>query len=182
MNSVSNSGAAITSIPIVLPDGLNDFAPELAITYSSSSGNGSCGYGWNLTGLSGISRIGKDFYHDADLVPVKGNSTDFFALDGNRLVATSGTYGADATTYGTEVESYQRITSYGVSSASSGASPLSFKVENKGGVQMEYGNTVDSKFSSLGGSNPATLCWQINKMTDVFGNSINYVYETVSNE
>ena len=54
---VSLSGAATYTIPIAVPPGINGVVPQISITYSSQSGSGNVGFGWNVSGISGISRI-----------------------------------------------------------------------------------------------------------------------------
>ena len=75
--------------PIRLPDGINGVQPSLAISYNSQSGNGLLGWGWNLCGLSAITRIGQTLYHDGCTDGV--NFVDYrFALDGQRLMLVNG--------------------------------------------------------------------------------------------
>lgn len=40
------------------------FQPDISISYSSQSGAGLLGYGWNLNASSFITRIGKSYYYD----------------------------------------------------------------------------------------------------------------------
>ncbi|HRF80210.1 MAG TPA: SpvB/TcaC N-terminal domain-containing protein, partial [Flavobacteriales bacterium] len=105
--SVSSIGAAMYNIPLALPPATNGFGPSLALVYNSNSGDGPLGLGWNLTGSSAISRVGADHYHDELFRAVSNSPTDFFALDGQRLVPTNGLpYGAADTEYDTEVAQY----------------------------------------------------------------------------
>lgn len=57
--SVSESGALTYALPIEILKGVNNFQPNLSLVYNSQSGNGSAGWGWNITGLSTITRGGK---------------------------------------------------------------------------------------------------------------------------
>lgn len=59
--------------------------PKLTITYSSQAGAGMLGMGWNVDGLSMITRAQKDMYHDGVAAPVAYNNNDGLALDGSRL-------------------------------------------------------------------------------------------------
>ncbi len=56
---VSSSGVFSYSRPLLIPVGRGP-APRLAVSYSSSSGNGIAGYGWQLMGLPAIARIRGD--------------------------------------------------------------------------------------------------------------------------
>lgn len=45
---ISSSGTASYKVPIALPPGIRDVAPQLALTYSGSSVQGLAGMGWNI--------------------------------------------------------------------------------------------------------------------------------------
>lgn len=84
--SVSLTGGANYSIPIIVPPGINGVVPQISLTYNSQSGNGLAGFGWNLSGISSISRIPATKFHDNIIDGVDFNSLDRFAFDGQRLV------------------------------------------------------------------------------------------------
>lgn len=170
-HDVNSSGASNYIIPVVIPPGTNNMTPALSIAYSSMNGDGPMGMGWNLAGLSIISRTGKDIYHDNETGPVKSETVDALVLDGQRLILFSGTYGTNGATYRTESESFTRITSYGA--AGNGAQW--FKVEMKNGTTMEYGNSANSRYVEDGGS--SVLFWRISKIYDVYGNYVEFKYK-----
>ena len=62
--TVSLAGQSSYVIPITLPPGTNNFVPSLNIVYNSALPDGVLGRGWNLSGISVITRVPKDFYHD----------------------------------------------------------------------------------------------------------------------
>ncbi len=107
------SGAATYTIPIDLPAGIGGGAPGLAITYNSQAGNGLLGYGWNLAGISAITRVPKTVYYDSEAGHISFDENDRFALDGQRLLLISGTYGADNSRYSTENYTFNDIRSLG---------------------------------------------------------------------
>lgn len=97
--SVSLSGAANYTIPIAVPPGINGVVPQISLVYNSQGGNGMAGYGWNISGVSTISRIPSTKFHDGAIDSVDFNALNRFALDGQRLLVkngTSGVYGANA--------------------------------------------------------------------------------------
>jgi len=109
---VTNQSASY-AVPIALPAGTGDAVPNLSISYNSFGGSDHLGFGWALNGLSSITRSLKTIYHDGTSDAVKLNSTDKFAIDGIRLIATAGVYSNNGTTYSKEMQDFSRITSYG---------------------------------------------------------------------
>ncbi|RTZ45904.1 hypothetical protein EJ377_14355 [Chryseobacterium arthrosphaerae] len=111
--SVSSSGAANYTIPIANLPGIKDMVPGISLAYSSQSGNGLAGWGWNIAGISSITRIPSTKFHDGIIDGVDYNDKDRFAFDGQRLLLKSGTYGADGAEYQTETYSNIKIVSHG---------------------------------------------------------------------
>lgn len=180
-----SSGAAIYSIPIVAPPGTNGVVPSISLNYNSMGGNSTLGVGWSISGLSLISRVPRTIYHDGSITPVDLNANQSFALDGARMILQTGNNVADGSTYKTEIENFATITSYngGLPSA-----PGWFKVVTKDGVEMEYGNTADSKLRGnqfvvdgifLG---DYALFWRLNKITYLDGNYIEFKYDNSNQE
>lgn len=167
--SVSNTGSANYSIPIIIPSGTNGLLPELSLSYNSQIGNGVLGIGWNVGPISSITMANTTWYQDAEVQEVDLDGEDRFLLDGQRLHVVSGSYGSDAATYKTELESYQKITSYGT-----GGIPIWFKLETKDGLTIEYGKTEESRRTNLTGNK--IVEWRINRITDLNGNYVQYVY------
>lgn len=168
--SVTPSGAASYSVPITVPPGTAGVKPELAVTYSSQSGNGLLGSGFELSGLSQITRCAPTLEQDGYSATVTYTSFDRFCLDGQRLVAVVGTYGDVGTEYRTEIETFSKIVSY------SGAlgDPGYFKVWTKAGEVIEYGATGDSRIEAQGKTQ--AMVWGQNKVSDSVGNYITFSY------
>jgi RHS repeat-associated protein len=168
---VSASGGATYTIPIYTPPGTNGLQPSVSISYGSQGGNGIAGYGWNIGGLSAITRSGKNFYHNNIVSPVSNTNEDNFLLDGAKLNAVSGVNGANGTVYALENENFSKVISY----SGTQNNPGWFKVTAKDGTVMEFGNTSDSKFLTNDGQN--TMLWRISKILDIYGNYIEFKYE-----
>jgi len=107
---VNPTGNGIYSIPFELLPGVNGLAPSFSLVYSSNSGPGLAGYGWNLSGLSSISRGPQNYYYDGTTRGIELNTGDKFYLDGQRLVPYSGTYGDPAAVYRTDIDIFTRVT------------------------------------------------------------------------
>ena len=176
---VGAMGAAIYTIPLDFPAGINGMQPNLAITYNSQGGNGLMGWGWGLTGLSSIERTGKTLYHDGVMTAADLSNNDRFLLDGQRLVAVS--HFADSTEYRTEHDGMSRIRSYirreyPLLPGSNIVLVVShFKVWRPDGLVMEYGATESSWINAQDSCQQA-LCWLLDKVTDRNGNSVTYHY------
>lgn len=175
--SVSPTGGAIYSVPLYTPPGTNGMQPAISLSYSSQAGNGLAGLGWNISGLSVISRSGKNMYHNGIVNAVTYTTEDAFFLDGIRLNAISGSNGANNTIYATEAESFSQIISYTSGSANN---PDWFKIISKDGSIMEFGHSIDSRFETETGGN--VMLWRLNKLIDVNGNYIEFKYAIADTE
>lgn len=173
--SVSLTGSASYNIPIAVPPGINGVEPKIGLSYNSNAGNGIAGYGWNISGLSAITRIPSTKYHDNNNDPVDYDALDRFALDGQRLIkknGTSGTYGANNTVYETEVFSNVKITSYGVHPNGANYGPAYFIVQYPDGSLAHFGNSTDSR---------SITTWAITYYQNAQGLRINYSYTLLYN-
>lgn len=139
---VSPSGASTYTVPIAVPPGINGVVPKIALVYNSQGGDGLAGYGWNISGLSTITRVAATRFHDDRIGAVKGDIDDRFALDGQRLLLKSGTYGANGAEYQTENYSNTKIVSHG--SLGTGLGPQYFDVYYADGSHAVYGQDADS--------------------------------------
>jgi len=167
---VNETGAATYSIPIDVPPGISGMQPDMSLNYNSQGGNGLLGLGWNLGGLSAITRCSKTYATDAVYDGVSYDSQDRFCLDGQRLINVTGGYGQDGTVYRTEVDSFSTITQNG----NTCGGPCGFTVQTKSGQTIVYGNS-DNTTGNVTGSQ-AALYWAINTVTDISGNTIQYEY------
>lgn len=178
---VTGKGAASYTIPIeVVP---SKYAPQLDISYNSASPGGFMGDGWGISGIPTIELCSKNARQDAKKwanLSINISSTDYannrFCITGSRLSVIHGAYGADGSTYQTELVAQQRITSLG----SCGDGPCSFRLENNDGSVHIFGG---SEQSTVRLENKDILTWGISSSTDISGNEIEYIYKasTTSN-
>jgi RHS repeat-associated protein len=150
------TGAASYTIPIDLPAGPGGVKPNLSISYNSMAGNGLLGWGFNLGGLSAITRTGQNQYFDGRTTSISLNADDKLALDGIRLLS-------NGTGYITENNPYISITE----------ATGKFTVTDKTGVVLQYGSENNSSLSV----NNTTISWGLSKSQDVNGNAVNYYYD-----
>ncbi|WP_340199036.1 FG-GAP-like repeat-containing protein [Ascidiimonas sp. W6] len=170
--SVSLSGGANYSVPIAVPVGPAGIKPSIALSYSSQAGNGMAGFGWNVSGVSVISRIPSSKYHDGDIDPVDFDSSDRFAFDGQRMILKSGTHGASGAVYETEQYSNIKITAYGTSYFGAAYGPGYFQVKYPDGSYSYYG---------LGGDSRSRTDYAITYWRSPQGVLIHYNYTTSGN-
>lgn len=167
---VSESGAASYTVPIQVSPGVGGMEPRISLNYSSQSGNGLLGMGWSIGGLGGIARCPRTVAQDGVRGGVNYDNNDRYCLDGQRLIAISGSNGGDGSEYRTERESFAKIVSYG----SAGNGPAWFKVWTKAGQVMLYGATPDSRIEARG-KNSVRL-WALNRIEDTKGNYLTVSY------
>ncbi|CAD0007102.1 FG-GAP-like repeat-containing protein [Flavobacterium chungangense] len=166
--AVTLSGGASYTIPIAVPPGINGVVPQISLSYNSQGGPGLAGYGWNISGISKITRIPKTKFHDEKIKSVDFGD-DRFALDGQRLLVKNGTggiYGANGTQYETENFSNIKITSY-TNPKYPNAGPINFLVEYPDGSKAYYGNQAATY---------TDLEWSIRSWENAQGVSIKYNY------
>ncbi|CAC9628195.1 hypothetical protein [uncultured Gammaproteobacteria bacterium] len=157
-----NQGAANYAIPITVPPGIAGMQPKLSINYNSNVGNGQLGVGFSLSGLSAIHRCAKTIVTDGVKGGVNYNNNDRYCLNGQRLIAISGTDGQSGSEYRTRINDFSRIKYNG----------NYWSVETKSGQTFEYGSTQTSKIQAQG----IVRLWVVNKITDASDNAINYFY------
>ncbi len=175
--AVGSAGDATYTIPLHVAPGRNGLTPNLALTYSSQAGNGLAGIGWDIAGLSTISRCPKTIATNGIQQGVQFTTSDQFCLDGQPLVkdaATSntGAYGADGVVYRTEIDTYARVTSHGTTNGG----PTYFEVQRPNGLTYFYGNTSDARIAVAVGASTYTKAWAVNQIQDKFYNSIRFEY------
>lgn len=173
--SVGDSGSSQVSIPIVVPPGTGGMAPKLAITYSSQGGNSPLGTGFNLSGLSAISRVGRTIAQDGVRGGVNLDTNDRFALDGQRLIAISGTDGGDGTEYRQEFDPGSRIRSYG----GTAGNPQRWVVETKAGLKLTFATAVRG-FAPQTSTYSPVLSWAVDSIIDTLGNEIQFQYSPLA--
>lgn len=177
--NVTPSGQGAYNIPISVPPGTKGMVPSLSISYNSGSTEGIAGRGWNIGGISVITRVPKDIYHDCEKKGVQLTSSDVYALDGIRIT------GSNLATTGAGLENYNFSK---ITNPNTGVLNNFFKVETKEGLIMEYGNISVSSNSQLLVSNPTTpsvqlpLAWYLSKVYDRYGNYMLYDYYNQNGE
>ena len=158
--SVTPSGSASYTIPIQLPPNVGGVQPNLSLSYDSSAGNGLLGVGWQLSGLSSISRCSTTLERDGYIDGVDFDANDQFCLDGQRLVNLSGS------AYRTELDDFSTING-GVNG---------FTVETASGLLMSYGANSNSRIQ-LKGQSSNVITWALNEVKDPYGNRYTVTYQ-----
>ncbi|ANH68026.1 hypothetical protein ABE85_11385 [Mitsuaria sp. 7] len=169
--SVSSKGSATYELPIALPPGTAGQVPSVTLHYDSQSKEGLSGLGWEVGGLSRITRCAATIATDGERNRARLDRTARYCLDGQRLIVVSGVEGASAT-YRTEIDHFARITSYGTDAD---RGPDSWKVELKSGDIQYFGTTSDA-FVDAPGSAGKALFWALSREEDRRGNYIAYDY------
>lgn len=162
---VNGAGQLHFTLPIALPPGVKNVAPQINLVYTSGSGNGIAGYGWNISGITSISRTGKNIEKDGKIKGVQLDYSDYYNFNGQRLILKSGEYGKNGAEYVMEKYSNIKIKSIGTNLEQNG--PLYFEITFEDGSQAYYGLNADARTS---------LEYNISSWNDAQGNYISYNY------
>jgi len=162
---VTPNGQFCYDIPISTISGRGGLTPSLSVSYSSGNSNGLFGYGFDLTGLSVISRSPRNLYNDGIADIIRFDANDRFSLDGQRLQLVN-TTGSERE-YRTENNVYAKIIATGQTS-----NPSKFVVYTKDGLIYEY-EAIES------GSK--ILFWPLTKVSDTKGNYYTVSYTNYGN-
>ena len=148
-------------IPIKLPNGANGMQPELALTYASGSGNGIVGMGWQLAGLSQITRIN---YGSG----INYGGTDTYGH--SQVGVLTPQHDAD-NSYRSKKESFTKF----VPSGACGDGPCSWVACDRSGMKYYYGTTSSSSLLAQGTSSVRT--WALSRVVDLYGNYYTIAYQ-----
>ncbi len=173
---VTQSGQLQFTLPIALPPGVKSVAPQINLVYTSGSSNGIAGYGWNVSGITSISRIGKTLEIDGFTKGIQLDYSDYFTFNGKRLILKSGQYGRDGAEYVTEKYSNVKIKSVGTISGQTWQGPEFWEVTFEDGSQAWYGG-----FTGSGANARTALEYNLVKWKDINGNYITYNYNYSDN-
>ncbi|MEZ5584273.1 MAG: SpvB/TcaC N-terminal domain-containing protein [Candidatus Competibacteraceae bacterium] len=169
--AVDESGAAQYTVPLAVPPATAGMGPALVLRYNSRSGNGLLGQDWTLGGLSVVTRCAPSFGQDGFVGGISFDENDRYCIDGQRLIAISGTDGSDGTEYRTEIDAFTKVISHG----QQGNGPAWFEVWTKSGQHMRYGFTEDARIEAHGRDD--VRLWAVDRITDTAGNylTVNYI-------
>ncbi|MGN7864632.1 RHS repeat-associated core domain-containing protein [Chryseobacterium sp. 22458] len=173
---VTQAGQLQYTMTIDTPPGIQKVGPSISLVYVSGAGNGLAGYGWNISGVTAISRVGKNLEKDGVTKNVQLDYSDYYSFNGQRLILKSGEYGKDGAEYVTEKYSNVKIKSVGAVSGQSWQGPEYWEVTSPDGSQIWYGATAS-------GNSPArtAIDYNIVKSIDTNGNYISYNYTNEGN-
>lgn len=195
--SVDGNGNVRYTLPISVPPGINKMAPTLGVVFEGGSSNDILGVGWGFDGVSFVSRCASIPDTDGVVASTAYTPADKLCLDGRRLIQTnaSGVPAAFPQTndsagqanyieFRSEIDSFNRIRAYGYAAGSAAASgPAWLRVWSKDGRIYDYGaspsadaNSKSVIMATAPGGQPVATTWLLTRMTDAFGNVVDYKY------
>lgn len=163
---ITPNGQFHYEMPIAAASGTGGMSPQLSIVYESSKGNCLFGHGFDLSGISLISRAPRNLYRDGKADIIHFDNCDRFMLDGSRLSIVKET--AEYREYRTEYNCFSKIVAEG-----SKANPSRFTVYTKDGLIKEFTNA-----RNLNGNYGNNLFWLETKVSDTKGNYYRIFYKS----
>ena len=180
---VTPFGAYAYNIPLWVPQGRAGMQPSLGLQYSSKSGNGILGVGWQLAAGQTIGRCNKVLWRDLEVDNPQFDAGDNYCLGGQKLVPIgvptklAPIYwliwgnGPLLGEYRTEHESFARIFAFG------SGEPTNWLVLRKSGRIEYYGSTSASRAKGVrfdAGPSEETIAWHLSRVKDRHDNEIHY--------
>ncbi|EMJ99749.1 insecticide toxin TcdB middle/N-terminal domain protein, partial [Leptospira sp. B5-022] len=161
----NNFGAVSLNYPIQVPAGRAGVQPSLALSYSSTGGDGWTGVGWNL-GLGAITRTpeyGALFY----------DARDTFTWNGKRLIKVSGSTSNENGTYRPEIteEDFALLKLTNVENGGT------WEVSDSSGTKTIYGDSSSNRIYDPSQISK-TYSWYLSKTEDRNGNYMQVTYDT----
>ncbi len=179
---VNGGGQLQYTLPIALPPGVKSVAPQVNLAYTSGSGNGIAGFGWSLSGITSISRVGKNFEKDGEVKGIQFDYSDYYSFNGQRLILKSGEYGKNGAEYVTEKFSNIKIKGLGEFNSfyTTIKGTASFEVTFEDGSTGIYGYYVPYGTPAMYSATTPTE-YYLWRWKDAQGNSIYYNYSYSNN-
>lgn len=165
------TGTGNFTIPITVPAGRNGLAPQLSLSYSSGTGNGPFGLGWELS-VPGITRKtskGTPLYNDAKDTFILSSAEDLVPVE--QVDATTTRY--KSRTEGLFALIYHHKELNGLDY---------WEVKSKDGITSIYGKPAAAGLEPaiIADPDPAErtkiFAWKLTQTIDTFGNKIIYEY------
>jgi len=156
ISPAGNSGAAMTSIPIIVPPGRKGIEPRISLNYNSNTKNGWIGVGWGLDmgSIQRNTKRGVDYNANDYVITVNGSASE---------LVSRGDWGTNY--YGAKIEG--TFSRYYKNSSTGG-----WEVTTKDGTKYYYGTTAASRQDS--GTN--VFKWCLDKVQDTNGNYLTVTY------
>lgn len=149
-----HTGTGVYNIPLDIPNGPNDIAPKLNLSYNSASGNGPFGMGFSLNLLT-ISRSIKKClptYTDKDTLVLEGA--------GNLLEISDGVFRVETDPYGWKIETIEE----------------GFHLTDKNGLIYKLGISQQSRLFKKENSRTRNFKWFLEEIEDPMGNKVYFEY------
>ena len=173
--SVSASGAAVYNMSIATPNG-GTLTPQIGLSYNSQDGGyGLAGYGFNITGISAITRGVRDPFHHTEQYGVTYLADDDLYLDGKRMILQGGASLQDGTIYTIEGDPFTKIVVHG--NYNSRETTAWFEVTTNNGMTYEYGHSSNSRIEYRNAKDESHVAsWYISRAKDKYSNYITYYF------
>ena len=164
INTFQYTGAAVSSIPILIPPGRNGITPKLALTYNSYRKNGWVGVGWDLDmgAIQRSTKRGVCYECDDYVASMNGSSSELVARPD---------WGPDY--YGAKIEG--AFTRYRYNGSNG------WEVTTKDGTTYYYGQSPESRQDDPRDS-ARVFKWCLDKVEDSNGNYMQIYYDKYAGE